>query len=204
MLIEDRTKLDSILTAIGDALDIPDHVHEDATIQYEDVGEHLAAEDSPLNRHVPEIYVQGSFRLGTIVRPLHNDGEYDIDQVCRLTIDKHSITQSDLKQKIGDRLKERDDLRKILTESRRCWTLEYPQGTGMPRFHLDVLPSMPNQERLPTGILLSDKELHLWQKSNPVAYAEWFKEGWRWSSKSEQLYRPNQWRRVSKMFLSGA
>lgn len=176
MLIEDREALNSILTATADELDIPDHVYEDATIRYEDVGEHLGAEDSPLSAYSPEIYVQGSFRLGTIVRPQDHDGEYDIDQVCRLTIEKQSITQSDLKEKIGDRLKEREDFRKILKESRRCWTLEYPQEPAMPAFHLDILPSIPNEERLPTGILLSDKELRLWQKSNPVAYAEWFKE----------------------------
>src|SRR5262249_33717466 len=29
-------------------------------------------------------------------------------------------------------------------------------------------------ERPPSGILLPDKDLHLWQKSNPIAYADWF------------------------------
>lgn len=176
MLIENRQALNSILTATADELNIPDHVYEDAIIKYEDVSEHLGAEDSPLSAYSPEIYVQGSFRLGTIVRPQDQDGEYDIDQVCRLTIKKQSITQSDLKEKIGDRLKEREDFKSILKESRRCWTLEYLQEPAMPAFHLDILPSIPNEERHPTGILLSDKELRLWQKSNPVAYAEWFKE----------------------------
>ena len=175
MPIEDRRKLDSILTATAEALDIPDHVYENAIIKYEDVAEHLGAADSPLAVYSPEIYVQGSFRLGTVVRPLDLAGEYDIDQVCRLTIEKLNITQTNLKKAVGDRLKDREDLNAILKESRRCWTLEYPQDPTMPGFHLDVLPSIPNVERLPTGILLSDKELHLWQKSNPVTYAEWFK-----------------------------
>ena len=176
MLIEDRKTLDRILTATADALDIPDHIYEDATIKYEDVSEHLGASDSPLAAYYPEIYVQGSFRLGTVVRPVDNDGDYDIDQVCRLKIKKQSITQADLKKKIGDRLKVRDDFKAILKESRRCWTLEYPQDPAMPGFHLDILPSIPHDERLPNGILLSDKELHLWQKSNPIFYADWFKE----------------------------
>ena len=176
MLIKDRRTLNRILTATADALDIPDHVYEDATIRYEDVGVHLGADDSPLVAYSPEIYVQGSFRLGTVVRPVDHDGEYDIDLVCILSVRKQSITQADLKKKIGDRLKERADLKAILNESRRCWTLEYPHGPSMPGFHLDVLPSIPNEERMPTGILLSDKDLRLWQKSNPVAYAEWFKE----------------------------
>jgi hypothetical protein len=39
---------------------------------------------------------------------------------------------------------------------------------------MDVLPAIPNQERPPTGILLTDTELTLWQKSNPKAFADWF------------------------------
>ncbi|PLS76898.1 MAG: hypothetical protein CYG59_26675 [Chloroflexi bacterium] len=39
---------------------------------------------------------------------------------------------------------------------------------------MDVLPAIPNAEEPPTGILLTDTELRLWQKSNPKAYADWF------------------------------
>jgi len=175
MLINDREKLSSLLKATTDALDIPDYAYEDAVLKYEDVGEHLAAEDSELRDYEPEIYVQGSFLLGTVVRPIGRDGEYDVDLVCRLEISKESITQKDLKEKVGRRLKSREDIERILTASRRCWTLDYPKEPEVPGFHMDVLPTIPNVERLPTGILLTDTELVKWQKSNPKAYAEWFK-----------------------------
>lgn len=176
MLLDERTKLASILETTADALDVPDHVYEDATLKYEDVGEHLAAEDSDLRSYKPQIYVQGSFRLGTVVQPYGRGDEYDIDLVCQLEIKKESITQKDLKAKVGARLRVRDDLATILEPSRRCWTLDYPAEAGMPSFHMDVLPSIPNEDRRPTGILLTDTELTRWQKSNPVAYAEWFKK----------------------------
>jgi hypothetical protein len=38
---------------------------------------------------------------------------------------------------------------------RRCWTLGYP-GHG---FHLDVLPTIPDIQQPPTGILLTDVHL---------------------------------------------
>jgi hypothetical protein len=41
---------------------------------------------------------------------------------------------------------------------------------------MDVLPSLPNPEQLPTGILLTDTDLVFWQKSNPKAYVGWFRE----------------------------
>ena len=174
MPINDPTILTSLLKATADALDIPDYAYEDAVIKYEDVGEHLASEDSELIGYAPEIYVQGSFRLGTVVRPIGRNGEYDIDLVCKLAINKENITQKDLKDKVGRRLKSREDLARILTASRRCWTLDYPKEPVMPGFHMDVLPSIPNEERRPTGILLTDTGLTRWQKSNPILYAEWF------------------------------
>lgn len=175
MLINERKQLASILQVTADVLDIPDYVYQEATLKYEDIAEHLAAEDSVLRQYEPEIYPQGSFRLGTVVHPYGRGDEYDIDLVCQLKIKKEAITQSDLKSRIGLRLKARQDLAKIIEPSRRCWVLSYP-ADGTPAFHMDVLPSIPNAERQPTGILLTDTELTRWQKSNPIAYAEWFRQ----------------------------
>jgi hypothetical protein len=162
-------KRSQLLEAAAESLDIPPRLYEEAVLKYEDIGGWLAAEDSALREYTPEIYPQGSFRLGTMVRPIFRSDEYDIDLVCRLVIDKDAISKTELKKMIGDRLKKRDDIKRILSESRRAWMLDYP-----PQFHMDVLSSIPNQERRPSGILLPDKELHIWQKSNPIVYAEWF------------------------------
>lgn len=37
--------------------------------------------DSGLNDYTPEIFLQGSFKLGTAIRPLTEEGSYDIDIV---------------------------------------------------------------------------------------------------------------------------
>jgi hypothetical protein len=174
MLIQDKLKLGNLLTKTASALDIPDHVYEDATLKYEDVGTWLAENDSELKEYAPEIYPQGSFRLGTVVRPLSREDGYDIDLVCHLSISKERTTQKNLKKVVGDRLAKRKDLQEILVPSRRCWVLEYPSQDQMPHFHMDVLPAIPNRESPPTGIMLTDTELTLWQKSNPKAYSEWF------------------------------
>jgi hypothetical protein len=41
---------------------------------------------------------------------------------------------------------------------------------------MDILPAISNIEHPPSGILLTDRELTRWQKSNPKAYANWFCE----------------------------
>ncbi len=165
-----KEQLTDLLRAITEDLDIPTHMYEDAVLKYTDIGDWLAREESELSKFEPDIYPQGSFRLGTVVRPLGRD-EYDIDLVCHLKIRKENTMQQELKDRVGNRLKAREDIKKILESSRRCWLLDYPE-----QFHMDVLPTIPNEQRLPNGILLTDTELREWQRSNPIDYADWFKE----------------------------
>lgn len=176
MLIHNRHTLGALLESVAEALDISEEAYEAATLKYEDVGEYLAEDGSSLAALQPQIYPQGSFRLGTVIQPLGREGEFDIDLVCVLQLQKESVTQRELKARVGTRLKERDDLSRILKESRRCWTLGYPKEGAEPGFHMDVLPAIPNVERPPTGLLLTDRELTRWQWSNPLAFASWFYE----------------------------
>jgi hypothetical protein len=158
-----------LLSATANELDISDELHQEAALKYEEVGIWLAAEGGSLESVTPDIYPQGSFRLGTVVRPIDVNCDYDIDLVCVIEKQKTSITQAELKEIIGDRLRENTDYARRLSPSRRCWNLNFPK-----QFHLDVLPSIPNVDQDPNGILLTDTDLRNWQKSNPIDYSDWF------------------------------
>ncbi len=174
MNANERSKFGELLQNIAASLDIPNIIYEDAVQKYMDIGQWLAAEDSELRSYSPEIYTQGSFRLGTVTLPPQDIGEYDIDLVCHLNISKENTTQARLKEMAGERLKKREDLSKIIKPKRRCWRLEYESEPSFPRFHLDILPAIPNPDSLPTGLLLTDQDLTRWQFSNPIVYADWF------------------------------
>ncbi|MFF4910539.1 cyclic GMP-AMP synthase DncV-like nucleotidyltransferase [Streptomyces sp. NPDC001260] len=166
--------LSMLLDGAVEVLDIAPDLHDTAIERYGEVGTWLAENGSP----GWEIHSQGSFLLGTVVRPNTETGEYDIDLVCRLPLERDSTTKEELKQRVGDQLvayrrwKQRQghtDGPESLEARRRCWTLGYPG------FHLDVLPAIPDDEHPPTGILLTDKKLRKWQHSNPLGYAKWFR-----------------------------
>lgn len=165
----EHSRLNELLQAASDELDIPATLYEQATLKYEEVGAWLAEDEQGIGRYAPEIYPQGSFRLGTAVRPIDPSCDYDIDLVCHLDIPKASIAQHELKEIVGRRLKQHDEFARVLSPSRRCWNLSFRK-----QFHMDVLPAIPNAERPPDGILLTDTELVNWQKSNPKLYSEWF------------------------------
>lgn len=167
--------LSMLLDGAVEVLDISPNLYDDAVTRYEEVGDWLAEHGNP----GLQIYPQGSFRLGTVVRPSTPKGEYDIDLVCLLPIQPRSTTQDNLKQRIGERLADywiwkqsqgHHDGPTDLIARRRCWTLVYDG------FHLDVLPSVPDPEHRPDGILLTDKDLREWQHSNPIGYAQWFQQ----------------------------
>ena len=158
-----------ILIQKAASLDIPDELADEAVIEYGRIASWLADGESELRAYELLLHPQGSFRLGTPVRPMTHQDEFDIDLVCHLDIEKNKITQEELKNMVGDRLRKSDEYRDILQERRRCWSLVFPK-----RFHLDVLPTIPDAEHPGTGVLLTDLQLTRWQFSNPLGYADWF------------------------------
>ncbi len=167
--------LSMLLDGAVEVLDISPDLHDTAVQRYTEVGTWLADNGSP----GWEIHSQGSFLLGTVVRPATESGEYDIDLVCQLPLQKDSTSKEELKQRVGDQLiayrrwklsQGHTDGPDSLESRRRCWTLGYPG------FHLDVLPAIPDEKHPPTGILLTDKNLRAWQHSNPLGYAHWFRK----------------------------
>ena len=82
---------------------------------------------------------------------------------------------------VGDRLKSDPDAWGTLEPRRRCWTLFYKK-----KFHLDVLPTIPDEEHSTTGILVTDTNLVRWQFSNPLGYAGWFYDSMRTTLQEER------------------
>lgn len=217
-----RDEYNQLLKKISDELDIAPSKYQQAVDRYEAVGRVLEKGDYEEATAEPSIYTQGSFRLGTVVRPLKEgqESDYDIDLVCELQIDKKGATSRSIKTMVGDRLKSHGMYQNMLEdEGRRCWTLKYSEADGV-GFHLDVLPSLPEevalkQNLLAAGVLsqLADQAIAIthkngdntyeWGPSNPGGYADWFYDRMRLAfhaveyKQRKQLFESN-----SKIFAS--
>lgn len=131
------------------------------------------------------IYPQGSFRIGTVTYPADRDDGYDIDLVCEVQNDKLKVTPKELKEMVGDALKNDSVYSSMLDkEGRRCWTIEYKEQNGL-KFHIDVLPSVPEKiedifdTAIATTTRIKKDEIikdYVWDSTNPIAYAKWFEE----------------------------
>ncbi len=164
-------------------LDIAPHKYRQAIERFSSMKAHLEQGVYPGTIRVPEVYLQGSFKLGTEIRPFKNskDADYDIDLVCNLAHLKQYVQPSTVKDQVGDRIRQNGTYARLLDdEGKRCWTLNYAEEDGI-GFHMDVLPSISESglQAHSSAIAATNKdeqEQYSWTTSNPKGFAQWFYE----------------------------
>lgn len=200
---DQREQFHQILEQLGQTLDISQTEYDAAVTSYMAVGRHLSKEGSMLEDYQPEILPQGSFLLGTMIKPVNETDDLDIDLVCRLNGNSLNKTQQELKQIVGNQLKTHKTYKELLEEpdGRRCWTLRYRENAEdkSNRYHMDILPaatdegyrlilersflSLQVEKADDLAIRITDREKdnyewekdqNNWLKSNPFGYALWF------------------------------
>jgi len=198
LTVDEKNNFNEIFEVLGETLDITETQYNTAVSSYGAVGNWLAKPESPLAQYKPIIRPQGSFTLGTMIKPVCDEDDLDIDLVCELTGKKLHWTQYDLKQAVGNHLKDNETYNKMpVKESRRCWTLTYSESAN---YHMDILPcivsegynallgktfSSPAIEKDYNTLAIritdnksanykTDTVVENWMKSNPFGYAKWF------------------------------
>ena len=180
-------------------IEIPEDAYKRAEQSYRSLSEWLVRDNSRIKRYNLDIFLQASIKLGTAVRPVTEDGSYDVDVVCVLQEESiNKISQADLKHKLGIEIKDYVASKRIkekAKDGKRCWTLLYQDSYN---FHIDVLVAVPSRKRYPeivdsyqlrkivsdadsSGINITDKRhphyyqiANDWNLSNPKGYYQWF------------------------------
>ncbi len=198
----ERKEFTRLFECIASNLDITETQFNNLVTSYKAVGKYLE-EDPFFTGYHPVITHQGSLRLGTIIQPIAEDGDLDVDLVCRLRGKKWNWTQKDIKDAVGARLKDHKTYSPMLApEGRRNWTIKYRDNAENPkeRYHMDILPCVADDEfegrltRMSSeaynhsdieklSIRITDNKrpgydtsikTEDWLKSNPDGYALWF------------------------------
>lgn len=163
-------------------------MYKNATDKYKAVSTYL--QDQGL---ACDIFPQGSFSLGTVVRPYRESKEvdYDLDFICCLNEQKEKTSASYVKNVVKDILCKSEVYKEKLQniEWDKCWTLEYAEVNGI-GFNIDIVPSVSEsdeviQTMMSSSLSKKDAELavaitdkrnqkYFWLTSNPRAYKNWF------------------------------
>lgn len=198
--INKRQQADALHALAGQLdLDIPRTAYEKAEKRYRSLGEWLRRPESSIAHLDPDVYPQGSFRYGTVIRC--NEG-YDLDLVCELRVlAKDGLSQSDLKEMVGKEVAayaKAHGMNATPDRTRRCWHLDYADDV---HFHIDILPAIPEDDEVKDAIAAAIRlglglgdlarfaiaitdEKHpsfdaissAWPTSNPRGFARWFEE----------------------------
>jgi hypothetical protein len=191
----------ALIEAILKAVEIAPSTYESAVKRYKAMTDWFGRPESKLRDFDPLMYTQGSFRLGTVIRPIFDGEEYDLDLVLRLSLSRYLLTQKELKDLVGEEVKsyaKAQNFKKEPTSGKRCWTQEY-QESGNTGFHMDILPAIPDDEKnslreqleksgtdsniAEHAIAITDSEDPAygiksfdWPVSNSKGFAMWFEE----------------------------
>ncbi|MGP8296160.1 nucleotidyltransferase [Halomonas sp. AOP7-B1-5] len=185
---------DRFISQLASTLDIPEERYASADRSYRSICDWLERPESRFAQVNINAYTQGSFRLGTVIRPLNGEEHYDLDVVCEFELSKATSTQKRLFDDFGHELKLYAVRYSMGAPSgwERCWTLNYADTA---QFHMDLLPSIPDGQRQRTlrearklsleyvgkSISITDRThpryqqyTDDWPSSNPNGYADWF------------------------------
>jgi len=192
---------EDVLEEIAKTIDIPEHLTRVARERYQSISSWLDREGSEIKVFHPAVYPQGSFLLGTVIRPVGDAEQYDIDLVLTLSATKQNFTMARLKCVVGAEIAgyaEAHGMNNKPEDNRRCWTMEYAENAN---FHIDILPSLPDdlscdaltERRVRVGLsmdnMIREKAIAItdkihpkydvlcdeWPVSNPKGYGIWFK-----------------------------
>lgn len=140
-----------------------------------------------------DVYPQGSFALGTVVRPCAKDENacYDLDFICQVRGSRDTVDPNQLRMTIQRILEDNKSYADRLTVNEECFTISYADVGGY-GFQIDIVPatdeSRANKDRLMAkaqnpGLVISAAVFpkkgpvqYEWAATNPKGYRQWFEE----------------------------
>ena len=171
-----------------DDLDISPTMFKNAVEKYKALAAYL-------QRHGidSDIYPQGSFALGTVVRPLRGGEEaaYDLDFICQVNASKETTDPKPVYDQLKSALLSSDEYSKKITPFSEGFMIEYAD-IGSISFSIDIVPAVDEAEETKASLVRSglredvaqlsiaiprERNEHFdWISNNPRGYKTWFDE----------------------------
>ena len=164
-----KDQLNDLYERIVKTIDISNEMFDVAEKEYTDLGNWI---DQATPQYKILIYSQGSFALGTVIKPIEDSEDYDLDLVCEFE-QQYGLSARALKCEVVKPLLERYKKTKSDIENkRRCWHVEYED---IPNFHMDIIPAVNRRSHIDITDHNEETDTYDYIGSNPLGYIEWFK-----------------------------
>jgi hypothetical protein len=158
-----------LLTQIAEDVQVPPSTDKAVRQHYQAVSDHLTS-SRQLHGSTPHLFPQGSYRLGTTVRPIRRE-EFDLDFVVELVTLPQPASSRDLYERVASALESSSVYAHRLERRDRCVRINYAGS-----FHIDVVPAIPNTGHPWGGIRIPTHAGAQWgwAPTDPRGYIRWF------------------------------
>lgn len=175
------------ILSIISSLDISPTMYRNAVEKYQAITKFLT--DYGIEA---DMYPQGSFAFGTVVRPNAKDpsANYDLDFICQVSGNRSIITPDNLRQRIETALRSSNLYGGMLKVYKECFTIEYADINGV-GFTIDIVPATDETSDTKKRLAGKSKEAELvesaiaiprynsegnytWLTNNPKGFRAWF------------------------------
>ena len=163
-----KEQLNELYERIVKTIDISNEMFDVAEQEYKNLGDWI---DHTTPQYKIHIYSQGSFALGTVIKPIDDSEDYDLDLVCEFE-QQYGLSAKALKFVVKPLLERYKKTKGDIENKRRCWHVEYED---IPNFHMDIIPAINRSKYIDITDHDEDSDTYDYIGSNPLGYIEWFK-----------------------------
>lgn len=165
-----KEQLNDLYERIVKTIDISNEMFDAAEQEYIQLGNWI---DQKTPQYSISVYAQGSFALGTVIKPIDDQDDYDLDLVCEFAR-QYGLSAEELKcSVVKPLLMEYRKTKEDIKEKRRCWHVEYED---VPHFHMDIIPAVNRNTYIDITDYDKDADTYDYIGSNPKGYIEWFND----------------------------
>ena len=163
-------KLNMLFDAFAEELNITNTMFENAERAYNALGDYIKVNNTEWDVN---LVPQGSFALGTVVKPVLTDGQYDVDLIVRVT--SPVMRAETLRKRIYLMLTSHGRYDGKIENKKPCIRIQYADSS---QFHMDIVSAQPIFADPPKLNLAKydGESLYDYEPSNPLGYIEWFKQ----------------------------
>ena len=164
-------KLGMIFDSLAKELNITQTMLDKAVTSYSALGEHIKKNNEEWE---VSVYPQGSFALGTVIKPLNSQEQYDVDLI--VLVNRPEFSAEDLRVNIKELLESHGRYDGKIEDKKPCIRIQYADSA---QFHMDIASAKTGYSNDDNFIEISriDEDHNFYyDPSNPKGYIEWFKK----------------------------
>lgn len=170
--MDSEKRLGMIFSQLADELNISATSYERAVTSYTALGDYIKSKNQSWE---VDIFPQGSFELGTVIKPVSDEDQYDVDLVV-LVKDPRFTDPHELRKQIQALLESHGRYEGNIEEKKQCLRVVYQESS---QFHMDVVCATDAHYTNCQVISVAKKNEsgkgYNFSPSNPKGYIDWFK-----------------------------